>query len=103
VSIDEEPPPVVEETRQEALKEKLRKAEQTHFEFGKPREREIQTSALTLLDRIERKETRIKRDSLIANSQILEKKLSDFGVEGKVVEVKPGRSSPCTSSNRRQA
>ena len=45
---------------------------------------------LTLLDRLERKDTRIKRETLIANSRILEKKLSDFGVDGKVVEVKPG-------------
>ncbi|MCE5282149.1 MAG: DNA translocase FtsK 4TM domain-containing protein [Deltaproteobacteria bacterium] len=90
VPIDEEPPPVVEETRQEALKEKLRKAEQTHFEFGSRVNGKFKLPPLTLLDRIERKETRIKRDSLIANSQILEKKLSDFGVEGKVVEVKPG-------------
>jgi len=90
VPIDEAPPPVVEETRHEALKEKLRKAEQTHFEFGSRANGKFKLPPLTLLDRIERKEARIKRDSLIANSQILEKKLSDFGVEGKVVEVKPG-------------
>jgi S-DNA-T family DNA segregation ATPase FtsK/SpoIIIE len=39
---------------------------------------------------MERKENRIKRENLIANSRTLEKKLSDFGVEGKVIEVKPG-------------
>ena len=45
---------------------------------------------LTLLDKVERKDTRIKRETLTMNSRILEKKLSDFGVEGKVVGVKAG-------------
>ncbi len=90
VPISEEPAPIAEETRQETLKEKLRKAEQTHFEFGSRVNGKFKLPPLTLLDRLERRETRIKRESLIANSQTLEKKLSDFGVEGKVVEVKPG-------------
>jgi S-DNA-T family DNA segregation ATPase FtsK/SpoIIIE len=38
------------------------------------------------------------RDSLIMNSRILEKKLADFGVGGRVVTVHPGPSSRCTSS-----
>ena len=33
---------------------------------------------------------RADKDSLIMNSSILEKKLADFGVEGKVVQVNPG-------------
>jgi S-DNA-T family DNA segregation ATPase FtsK/SpoIIIE len=45
---------------------------------------------LTLLDRVEKRDMRIKRENLIANSRTLEKKLADFGVEGKVTEVKPG-------------
>ena len=36
------------------------------------------------------KRQKIDRDSLIMNSRILEKKLLDYGVEGKVVEVRPG-------------
>ena len=35
------------------------------------------------------KESSIRR-SLIENSKILEKKLRDFGVEGEVLEVRPG-------------
>ncbi len=35
-------------------------------------------------------EQRIDRDALIRNSQILEKKLSDFNVSGRVVKVHPG-------------
>ena len=54
----------------------------------------FQLPPLTLLDHVERKDTRIKRENLIANSRILEKKLSDFGVEGKVTEVKPGPVIP---------
>jgi DNA segregation ATPase FtsK/SpoIIIE, S-DNA-T family len=45
---------------------------------------------LTLLDDVLRKDTKLKRESLIMNSRLLEKKLADFGVEGKVVEVRPG-------------
>ncbi|OGP84704.1 MAG: hypothetical protein A2V87_08930 [Deltaproteobacteria bacterium RBG_16_58_17] len=84
------PTPIIEEARQETLKEKLKKAEQTRFDFASRVSGKFQLPPLTLLDHVERKDTRIKRETLIANSRILEKKLSDFGVEGKVVEVKPG-------------
>ena len=76
--------------RPETLKEKLAKAEQTHFDFASRLNGKFKLPPLTLLDRMERKDTRIKRETLIANSRTLEKKLSDFGVDGKVVEVKPG-------------
>jgi DNA segregation ATPase FtsK/SpoIIIE, S-DNA-T family len=82
--------PFIIETKQVALKEKLQKAEQTHFEFSGRLNVKFKLPPLTLLDRLERKDTRIKRENLIANSRTLEKKLSDFGVEGKVMEVKPG-------------
>jgi S-DNA-T family DNA segregation ATPase FtsK/SpoIIIE len=84
------PAPVIEEVKRETLKEKLAKAEQTHFDFTSRVSGKFRLPPLNLLDRIERKDTRIKRDALIGNSRILEKKLADFGVEGKVVEVKPG-------------
>ena len=84
------PAPIIEETKRETLKEKLAKAEQTHFDFASRLNGKFKLPPLTLLDRVERKDTRIKRETLIANSRTLEKKLSDFGVEGKVVEVKPG-------------
>ncbi|MCK7503353.1 MAG: hypothetical protein MZV70_04075 [Desulfobacterales bacterium] len=44
----------------------------------------------TLLEEAPQKDTRVKRDHLITNSRILEKKLADFGVEARVVEVMPG-------------
>ena len=84
------PAPIIEETKPETLKEKLAKAEQTHFDFTNRLNGKFKLPPLTLLDRVERKDTRVKRETLIANSRILEKKLSDFGVDGKVVEVKPG-------------
>jgi DNA segregation ATPase FtsK/SpoIIIE, S-DNA-T family len=84
------PAPIIEEAKRETLKEKLEKAEQTHFDFAGRLNGMFKLPPLTLLDRVERKDIRIKRETLIANSRILEKKLSDFGVDGKVVEVKPG-------------
>ena len=45
---------------------------------------------LSLLENPEQKEVKVDRESLVANAKILEKRLADFGVEGKVVEVRPG-------------
>ena len=81
--------PKIEVTPVLTEKVKRKKAEQLPFDF-------IQTSGaftlppLTLLDEAEHRDTKVKRDILLANSRALEKKLSDFGVEGKVVEVRPG-------------
>jgi len=82
--------PLIAETIQETLKEKLQRAEQTQFEFSSRLTVKFKLPPLTLLDRVERRDLRIKRENLIANSRTLEKKLADFGVEGKVTEVKPG-------------
>jgi len=70
-------------------KARLPKAKQTHFEFF-PLPGTFTPPPLELLDEIPRRDTRVKKESLIANARILEKKLADFGVEGKVVEVHPG-------------
>ena len=45
---------------------------------------------LSILDSPAKKESRIDRDSIMMNSKILEKKLEDFGVQGRVKEVLPG-------------
>lgn len=82
--------PIIAEAIQETIREKLHKAEQTQFEFSSRFNVKFKLPPLTLLDRIERRDLRIKRENLIANSRTLEKKLADFGVEGKVTEVKPG-------------
>ena len=50
----------------------------------------FQLPPISLLEADVEKRQKIDRDSLIMNSRILEKKLLDYGVEGKVVEVRPG-------------
>ena len=45
---------------------------------------------LSLLETLDQKESKIDKESLLANAKILEKRLEDFGVNGKVVEVRPG-------------
>jgi len=74
-----------------SLPEKARppKAKQTYFEFF-PVPGTFTLPPLELLDEVERRDTRMKKEILIGNASILEKKLADFGVEGKVVEVHPG-------------
>lgn len=66
------------------------KASQTHFDFVDHSGVKFNLPPLTLLDQAPRRDMRMKRDSLIAIARILETKLADYGVEGKVVEVKPG-------------
>jgi S-DNA-T family DNA segregation ATPase FtsK/SpoIIIE len=87
--IEQKPQLVIEDKAATAKKNKLKKVEQTHFEFTKA-DGKFQLPPFTLLEESQHKDTRIKRDHLITNSRILEKKLSDFGVEGRVVEVMPG-------------
>ena len=62
---------------------------QEHFPFLDSRGSYVLPS-LSLLEDPEQKEVKVDRESLLANAKILEKRLSDFGVEGKVVEVRPG-------------
>jgi len=84
-------PPVAEAPETPVKKAKPKKIEQTHFDFTKLKsDGKFQAPPLTLLAEGPQKDTRIKRDLLVANSRILEKKLADFGVEAKVVEVLPG-------------
>jgi S-DNA-T family DNA segregation ATPase FtsK/SpoIIIE len=87
--MERKPEPVIEENAATPKKVKIKKVEQTHFDFTKA-DGKFQLPPFTLLEEAPHKDTRIKRDYLITNSRILEKKLSDFGVEGRVVEVLPG-------------
>jgi S-DNA-T family DNA segregation ATPase FtsK/SpoIIIE len=50
----------------------------------------FQLPSLDLLEDVPKKDQRTKKDQLLANARLLERKLADFGVDGKVVEVKPG-------------
>ena len=62
---------------------------QEAFEFMET-SKVFQLPPISLLEADPEKRQKIDRDSLIMNSRILEKKLLDYGVEGKVVEVRPG-------------
>lgn len=92
-SLEEDVEPVIENVPAPPEKPSRSKAEpppaQRHFDFYSDAS-PFTLPPLSLLNQPDRKDTRIKRESLVANSRILEKKLSDFGVEGRVVEVKPG-------------
>jgi DNA segregation ATPase FtsK/SpoIIIE, S-DNA-T family len=46
--------------------------------------------SLNLLDAVDRGEVTVDEESLKMNSRLLEKKLLDFGVEGRVTEIHPG-------------
>ncbi|MDH4268344.1 MAG: DNA translocase FtsK 4TM domain-containing protein, partial [Deltaproteobacteria bacterium] len=62
---------------------------QEHFTFLDSRGSYV-LPPLSLLESPEQKEIKVDKESLLANAKILEKRLQDFGVEGKVVEVRPG-------------
>ncbi len=79
---------VTTEEQKEAPKEE-KKPVQESFEFFK----EIgpyKLPPITLLDTVEKKELKVDKESIQANASILEKKLKDYGIEGKVTEVRPG-------------
>jgi len=82
-----EPPMVVEKASPPAKKDEI--VEQKAFDFLET-QKTFQLPPLSLLEAETEKRQKIDRDSLIMNSRILEKKLLDYGVEGKVVEVRPG-------------
>jgi S-DNA-T family DNA segregation ATPase FtsK/SpoIIIE len=85
------PPPVIEEDEVKPRKTKPKKIEQTRFDFSKLKpDGTFQLPPFTLLTEAPQKDGRVKRDQLVTNSRILERKLSDFGVEARVVDVMPG-------------
>jgi S-DNA-T family DNA segregation ATPase FtsK/SpoIIIE len=87
---EKRPPPVIREEKAPAPeRSRKKKVEQTLFEFAEPKGAYM-LPPLTLLDDVPRRDTKQRRENLIANARLLEKKLADFGVEGKVTEVKPG-------------
>ncbi|MBM4277754.1 MAG: DUF87 domain-containing protein [Deltaproteobacteria bacterium] len=84
-----EAPPVVVVDRTTPSKKREEIIEQEAFEFAVPG-KEFQLPPTSLLEAETEKRQKIDRDSLVMNSRILEKKLLDYGVEGRVVEVRPG-------------
>ena len=81
------PPMVIEKPRAPVQKEEI--VEQEAFGFMDTK-KAFQLPPLSLLEAEMEKRQKIDRDSLIMNSRILENKLLDYGVEGRVAEVKPG-------------
>jgi S-DNA-T family DNA segregation ATPase FtsK/SpoIIIE len=81
------PTVVIEKPSPPPKKEEV--AKQEAFEFIEA-SKAFQLPPTSLLEAEVDKRQKIDRDSLIMNSRILEKKLLDYGVEGKVVEVRPG-------------
>jgi S-DNA-T family DNA segregation ATPase FtsK/SpoIIIE len=67
---------------------KGKKTSQEEFQFEQSTRYQI--PSLSLLDPPSRPAARIDEEALHKSSQILETKLADFGIEGKVVEVRPG-------------
>ncbi len=63
---------------------------QETFPFPESAEGGYHLPSLALLDGGKGREVTVTEDILWANSQILERKLKDYGVEGKVVGVRPG-------------
>jgi S-DNA-T family DNA segregation ATPase FtsK/SpoIIIE len=86
-----EPVPLLIVEQAEPSKETPRviQEKQEHFTFLDSRGSYV-LPPLSLLENPEQKEIKVDRESLLANAKILEKRLSEFGVEGKVVEVRPG-------------
>jgi DNA segregation ATPase FtsK/SpoIIIE, S-DNA-T family len=69
-------------------KGKGKKSKQEEFQFEQSTRYQI--PSIALLDSPSRPPARVDEEALHKSSQILETKLADFGIEGKVVEVRPG-------------
>ncbi|TFG38373.1 MAG: DNA translocase FtsK, partial [Syntrophobacterales bacterium] len=82
-------PVIIEDTKLQEKEKEKKKLQQTTFDFLTPKGA-YTLPPLDLLDKVETKSRGMKRESLIMNARLLEKKLADFGVEGKVTEVRPG-------------
>jgi S-DNA-T family DNA segregation ATPase FtsK/SpoIIIE len=87
------PPPIVlkEEVKEDAAKKAAKKSLIAHEQFKLPEIGEgYKLPPAELLDPPEGEQFKIDKETLHANSLILQKKLADFGVEGEVVAVRPG-------------
>ncbi|MBI5491893.1 MAG: DNA translocase FtsK 4TM domain-containing protein [Deltaproteobacteria bacterium] len=64
-------------------------SDREELEFSSPKGT-FRLPPLSLLDQVPEKSTSIDSKTLLENSHVLEKKLLDFGIEGRVLEVRPG-------------
>ena len=87
--IKKSPPPHIVETVKPAPEKKPKPPpKQEEFSFAKKKSYTLPSA--DLLDPPPKEKRGVDRESLIMQSKLLEKKLLDFNVEGKVVEVRPG-------------
>ena len=87
------PPPIVlkEEVKEEAVKKTSKKPLVPQEQFKLPEiGKGYKLPPAELLDPSDGEQFKIDKETLHANSLILQKKLADFGVEGEVVAVRPG-------------
>lgn len=88
------PPPIVlrEEIKEEPPKKPKKKSApaQAQLDFPEISSQGYTLPSLSLLDSPDGEHVKIDKETLAANSLILQKKLADFGVEGEVVAVRPG-------------
>ncbi|MFQ5683112.1 MAG: DNA translocase FtsK [Candidatus Binatia bacterium] len=87
------PPPIVlkEEVKEEQAKKSRKKPSPVQEQFGFPEIGQgYKLPSPSLLDSPEGEQVKYDRETLQANSLILQKKLADFGVDGEVVAVRPG-------------
>ncbi|UCC66567.1 MAG: DNA translocase FtsK, partial [Deltaproteobacteria bacterium] len=80
------PPPIIESP----IGQKQIDLRQEPLPFPEPAEGGYRLPSLALLEGGKEKEVTVSEEVLWANSQILEGKLRDYGVEGKVMGVRPG-------------
>lgn len=83
-----EPPEIVEQKQKPAPPQTAERMQET-LPF-KGSDREFVLPPMSLLNNPPENRKKAAKESLLMNSSILEKKLHDFGVEGKVVQVHPG-------------
>jgi S-DNA-T family DNA segregation ATPase FtsK/SpoIIIE len=88
------PPPIVvkDESKEDLIvKRPAKKPVQPPEQFNLPEVGQgYKLPPLELLDPPEGEQVKVDKETLHANSLILQKKLADFGVEGEVVAVRPG-------------
>ena len=81
------PPKVVEEKVEKEVKRFVDKAVQEELPMAGLG---FRLPAITILDEPVKGVTKVDKEAILMTSKILEKKLFDFGIEGRVSEVRPG-------------
>ncbi|MBI4609678.1 MAG: DNA translocase FtsK 4TM domain-containing protein [Candidatus Rokubacteria bacterium] len=87
---DPAPPVVAEPVRPKSRLAERGLAWQETFDFDGGRQRDFQLPPVGLLKVPAAAELRRTREELQANAEVLKRKLLDFGVEGRIVQVNPG-------------